>query len=293
VIPVPETGFPDPASLPGLRRGFVLDVRPAAAFAAGHLRGAASHPWPGGAGDPPGSWLPSIFLPPRHEPLLVTAADARALAAVLADLHGRGRRADGIVLDAPALAACPADRLVAGPATGVLWRPPPWLEEHAGLLPPPALGPVVDLGCGSGRAAVWLARRGYDVTGIDHQPEALVFGRRLAEASGCACRFTAADLRRRSAWPPGPWAVLLDFRFLLRDMLSEMTGRLRPGAVAVVRTFRDAPGWTGPPRRRHRLGRGELLGIFDRGRFEVLAHAEDFDGDGRPAAGIVARRRSI
>jgi hypothetical protein len=71
-----------------------------------------------------------------------------------------------------------------------------------------------------------------------------------------------------------------------------MAGRLRPGGVAVVRTFRHAPGWTGPPRRRHRLERGELLRIFDRGRFDVLAHAEDFDGDGRPAAGIVARRRS-
>ena len=290
--PAPETRFPDSDALPGLRRGFVLDVRPAPVFAAGHLRGAVCHPWPGDVGDPPGAWLPSVFLPPRHEPLLVTAGDAATLAAVLADLRGRERPVEGLVLDAAVLSVCPPELLATGRAENVLWRPPPWLREHVGLLPPPALGPAVDLGCGSGRAAVWLARRGYDVTGMDHQPEALELGRRLAAASGCSCRFMAADLRPASAWPPGPWALLLNFRFLLRDMLTEMAGRLRPGGIAVVRTFRDAPGWTGPPRRRHRLERGELLGIFDRGRFEVLAHAEDFDGDGRPAAGIVARRRA-
>lgn len=292
MAPAPENRFPDPDTLPGLRRGFVLDVRPAAAFAAGHLRGAVSLPCPGGVGEAPGAWLPSAFLPPRHEPLLVAAADGGTLAAVLADLHRRERRAEGIILDAPTLTACPAGLLETGASTAVLWRPPPWLEEHAGLLPPPVLGPAVDLGCGSGRAAVWLARRGYRVTGVDHQPEALDLGRSLAAGSGCRCRFVEADLRRPSAWPAGPWSLLLNFRFLLRDMLAEMAGRLRPGGVAMVRTFRHAPGWTGVPRRRHRLDRGELLGIFDRGRFEVLAHAEDFDGDGRPAAGIVARRRS-
>ncbi|MCP4571576.1 MAG: methyltransferase domain-containing protein [bacterium] len=289
--PASGKGNPDIGAWADLLSEFVLDVRSPAAFAAGHLRGAASHPWPGDAGARPGSWLSSVYLPPRHEPLLVTAGDAASLAAVLADLRGRERLVQGLVLDRPALATCPPTLLAVGPDSGVLWRPPPWLEDHADLLPPAILGPAVDLGCGSGRAAVWLARRGYDVTGIDHQPEALELGRLLAADAGRPCRFVAADLRPSSAWPPGPWALLLNFRFLLQDMLAEMAGRLQPGGVAVVRTFRDAPGWTGPPRRRHRLERGELLRIFDRGRFEVLAHAEDFDGDGRPAAGIVARRR--
>lgn len=290
----PSSPFPDGdlRDLPGLRRGFVLDVRPESEFRAGHLRGAVSHPWPGDAGEPPGAWLPSIFLPPRHEPLLVTAGAPDVLEAVLADLRARERDVAGLVLDAAALAACPSDLLADGPSQGFLWRPPPWLADHAASLPEPALGPAVDLGCGSGRAAVWLAARGHEVLGVDHEAEALDLGRRLAAAAGCTCDFARANLRKRSSWPPGPWAVLLNFRFLEREMLAAMCERLVPGGVALVRTFRDEPGWTGPPKWKHRLRRGELLRVFDSERFEILDHAEDFDGDGRPAAGIVARRRA-
>jgi hypothetical protein len=138
---------------------------------------------------------------------------------------------------------------------------------------------------------VWLAERGFRVTGFDHQPEALDLGRRLAAGAGCRCDFRRADLRRSDDWPDGTWAVVVAVRFLQRDLLETMAGRILSGGVALVRTFRDTPGHAGPPRRRHRLGPGELLRFFPRDRFEILAHAEDFDPDGRPAAGIVARRR--
>ena len=60
----------------------------------------------------------------------------------------------------------------------------------------------------------------------------------------------------------------------------------------MVRTFRDAPGYEGHPRPRHRLARGELLQYFATGVFEILAHEEGHDPDGRPAAGIVARKKT-
>jgi SAM-dependent methyltransferase len=53
---------------------------------------------------------------------------------------------------------------------------------------------AVDLGCGAGNYAVWLAARGFDVTGVDISPRALDLARRLAAARGVACRFVAADL---------------------------------------------------------------------------------------------------
>jgi len=40
---------------------------------------------------------------------------------------------------------------------------------------------VLDLGCGEGRDSVYFASRGFEVTGLDVSPEALVKGRRLAE----------------------------------------------------------------------------------------------------------------
>ena len=275
-------------STPGWREGLVLDVRPASAFAVRHLRGAVSHPLAHTkdlAGD-----LPSIFLPPRERPLLVVAATGTVAEEVAAHVRSRGReRVDAVVLDEDVLAAVPPEMVAAGVADGHLWEPPDWLRRHADLLPPPALGPVVDLGCGSGRAAVWLATRGHRVTGLDHQPEALDLGRRLAAAAGCSCDFRLADLRNATNWPTGPWALVVATRFLQRDLLAAMTRRILPGGVVVVRTFREAPGYDGHPRPVHRLAPGELLGCFPRPGFTVLAHAEDFDPDGRPAAGIVAR----
>lgn len=281
-------------SLPGWRRGLVLDVRSSASFGAGHLRGAVSHPLEPGAGVTAdfAALLPSIFLPPRPEPLLVVASSARLAEALATHLRARGRGAVGALGLGPAeLAALPPALVERGPSRARLWQPPRWLGRHAGLLPPPALGPALDLACGSGRACVWLAEQGWRTTGLDHQPEALVLGARLAASRNVACRFLAADLRCPDAVPGGPWALVTAFRFLDRPLLARLAGLLRPGGVACVRTFRDAPGYAGHPHPRHRLARGELLRAFPAGLWEVLAHAEDFDADGRPAAGIVARRR--
>ncbi len=281
--------------LPGWRAGLVLDVRPAADFAAGHLRGAASHPLPPEAADDRtlARDLPSIHLPPRHAPLLVVAgrpAEAEALARHLA---ARGRdRVDGLALAATDLAILPPELLATGTSRARLWAPPAALLRHQDLLPPPALGPALDLGCGSGRACVWLAERGYRVTGIDHQAEALELGARLAAACGVACRFVTADLRRPENLPAGPWGLVTAFRFLERPLLAQLEGRVVPGGVVWVRTFADRPGYAGHPRPRHRLGRGELPAIFARGAWDILVHEEGSDDDGRPAAGIVARRRS-
>jgi len=53
---------------------------------------------------------------------------------------------------------------------------------------------AVDLGCGAGNSAVWLATQGFDVTGIDVSPRALELGKQLARSRGVSCRFVAADL---------------------------------------------------------------------------------------------------
>jgi hypothetical protein len=66
-----------------------------------------------------------------------------------------------------------------------------------------------------------------------------------------------------------------------------------PGGVAMVRTFREAPGYAGHPRPRHRLRPWELTRLFPRGQWEILAHDQGFDPDGRPAAGVVARRKAV
>lgn len=286
-------------SHPAWLAGNVLDVRNADEFLVGHVRGAVSIPVPVAALAGPGEAgleeaLPSIFLPPRHEPLLVTAGDCTLGRRLAALLRGRGR-APVDVLDWRAGAGNGFREALreTGPSRRHLWRPPHYLVDHLDLLPPPAAGPVLDLACGSGRAVVWLADRGYRVTGVDWQPEALEMGRRLAEDRGVACRFLAADLRSPDSIPAGPWAAVLNFRFLQRELLEAAPRLLQPRGVFMARTFRDAPGYEGHPHRRHRLRSSELIRFFPAGQFEILAHEENHDPDGRPAAGVVARRRMI
>ncbi len=53
---------------------------------------------------------------------------------------------------------------------------------------------VVDLGCGVGNYAVWLARQGFDVTGIDISQHAIKHANDLATRDGISCYFIVGDL---------------------------------------------------------------------------------------------------
>jgi tellurite methyltransferase len=276
------------------RLGNLLDLRAAPAFAAGHLVGSASlpvEPALAAAGQDLAAALadalPSIFLPPRHEALAVILEGAELAVAIADALTARGR-ADVVPVMLPAGTWSPETEWASGLSPRVLWRPPDFLERWASLLPPPAAGPVLDLGCGSGRAAVWLAQRGYRVTGIDHQPDALDLARRLAASQGVVVNLVNADLRQPSAWPAGPWAAVMCFRYLQRDLLRALPERLVRGGVVIARTFRHVSGHVGNPRAQFRLAPAEWLDLLPSPPFAPLVHTEDFDADGRPAAGIVA-----
>ena len=82
------------------------------------------------------------------------------------------------------------------PLAGIPWNladPPELLVQ---LVEPGQVEPceAVDLGCGAGNYAVWLASKGFDVTGIDVSPRAAELAGELATEKGVACRFVVADL---------------------------------------------------------------------------------------------------
>ncbi len=66
-----------------------------------------------------------------------------------------------------------------------------FLGEEAAEL---ATGRGIDLACGEGRNAVWLAEHGWEVTGVDFSPVGLEKARRLAEARGVGVEWVEADL---------------------------------------------------------------------------------------------------
>ncbi len=72
-------------------------------------------------------------------------------------------------------------------------NPNPRLVEHGADLTP---GTALDVGCGEGADAIWLAERGWRVTAVDFSDVALDRGRRRAEAAGVpgAVEWICADL---------------------------------------------------------------------------------------------------
>jgi SAM-dependent methyltransferase len=85
----------------------------------------------------------------------------------------------------------------------------------------PSARRVLDLGCGSGNWAIALAKRGWDVTGIDFVPKALRRARRRADEEGVRVKLIRGDvteLRERDVGSEFPF--LLDIG-LFHDELSE------------------------------------------------------------------------
>ena len=54
---------------------------------------------------------------------------------------------------------------------------------------------VLDLGCGTGKMTLELARRGYDMTGIDYSPEMLDIARSIGEKEGHDILWLCQDMR--------------------------------------------------------------------------------------------------
>jgi 2-polyprenyl-3-methyl-5-hydroxy-6-metoxy-1,4-benzoquinol methylase len=55
-------------------------------------------------------------------------------------------------------------------------------------------GRALDLACGEGQNAIWLATRGWDVTGVDYSEVAIAKAHSRAEREGVPARFVCADL---------------------------------------------------------------------------------------------------
>ena len=158
--------------------------------------------------------------------------------------------------------------------------PPPAFAPFEHLFP--TEGHALELACGRGRGAVWLAGRGMEVWGVDVSPVAIDLARRLAVLSGVAdrCGFQVVDLD--GGLPEGP-PVDLILCYLFRDQRLDgaMIERLALGGLLAVAVQSEVGAGPGPFRARP----GELRDAY--GELGVLVHGE---GDGM--AWILARRQA-
>lgn len=157
--------------------------------------------------------------------------------------------------------------------------PPPVFANHDHLLP--STGEALELACGRGRGAVWLAGRGLNYLGIDVSPVAIDLARKLVDHSGLAerCRFEVHDLD--NGLPDGPQVDLI-FCYLFRDPTLDraIVERLKPGGVLATAALSEVGAEPG----RFRAKPGELREAYS--TLEILA-----DGEGEGIAWLMGRRR--
>lgn len=153
-------------------------------------------------------------------------------------------------------------------AADVLPEPPLVLREYEHLLPAPGPSPAfqrgeaLDLACGLGAGALWLARRRYHVSAWDLSPVAM---RRLSTLARERRLPVVASVRNLISAPPPPehFDLILVAHFLDRGLCPAIARALRPGGLLFYQTFsREAVSDRGPPNPAYRLGPNELLDLF-------------------------------
>jgi SAM-dependent methyltransferase len=159
---------------------------------------------------------------------------------------------------------------------------PPELESFVASHPP---GRALDLGCGTGTNAVYLARHGWQAVGVDFAGRAIAKARRRARDAGLSCTFVVGDVTRLEV--AGPFDLALDIGCLHSIAAAGRAGYaaglarvMRHGGTLLLYAF--APG-------------GPAVGVSAEDVRTMFLNAFDVvgveEGKGRPSAWYTLVRR--
>lgn len=122
-------------------------------------------------------------------------------------------------------------------------------------------GRALDVACGAGRNALYLAGNGFAVTAVDISPVALERGRHAAVERALDVEWRQADLDQapERSLPEGRFDVIVWVRYVQRALMPRLIERLRPGGTLVCEQHlaTDAA-VAGPTSPEFRLAAGEL-----------------------------------
>lgn len=152
----------------------------------------------------------------------------------------------------------------------------PLLAHAAEFLTP---GRALDVACGAGRNAIYLARLGWRVTAVDASPAAIARLRERAEGLEIDAR--VADLERGEfAIERDEYDLICDFHYLQRDLFPAIREGVRPGGAVAAAIHLEGS---------FALRPGELREEF--AGWKILFYSESAEkGAGRRSARILARR---
>ena len=152
------------------------------------------------------------------------------------------------------------------------WTPTPLLVETAKKLTP---GRALDLACGSGRNAIWLAEHGWNVTAVDRSPVSIP-----------GVDTHVADLEKHEfAIAEDSWDLIVVCYYLQRDLFEPIKRGVKRGgvALAIVHIFES-----GHEQSRFSLKPGELADYFQ--GWKILHSFEGKTEHHRAVAELVATK---
>ena len=164
--------------------------------------------------------------------------------------------------------------------------PHPLIVDFASKLRP---GRALDVACGVGRHAIWLAEHGWNVTGVDSSRVALGILQERAREKNVRVETTLADLEKHeSVFEPEGYDLIVVCRYLQRDLFPSIRVATRAGGVVIaIIGLVENDSKMNPA---YLLNPGEL-----RREFEGWELLHDFEGkrNGPAVAEIIARRASL
>lgn len=123
------------------------------------------------------------------------------------------------------------------------------VAEISGVSP----GTALDLACGEGRNAVWLAERGWTVRGVDYSGVALEKAAKLAEARGVEAEWVHADLLEYEPEPASRDLVVILYLQIpaaeRRIVVQRAAAAIAPGGELLIVAHDSSNlehGWGGP-----------------------------------------------
>ncbi len=166
-------------------------------------------------------------------------------------------------------------------------EPSHFLVENIALLPK---GRALDLAMGFGRNAIYLAKLGYAIDGVDISPEAVNGALASAQEAGLIIRAQVADLESGGYHiEKGAYDLIICFNYLYRPLLPQIKDGLKTGGMLVYETFIvDQVQFAKPRNPEHLLKHNELLDMFR--DFRCLRYHEGIVGTHKVLAGIVAQK---
>lgn len=168
-------------------------------------------------------------------------------------------------------------------------RPSPFLLREIDRIRQLAPGKrALDIACGEGRNSIFLAQNGFEVTAVDISEVGLAKAAKRAEKEGVNIDFQRVDLDDYQF--TGKFDLILNFNFLLRDLIPQAVQALAPNGLLIIDTLMESPQLLATHKNpAYFLRRSELPDICRDLQGEILVY-EELTEDETPTARMLFRK---